>query len=75
MIRLWDGALSGLCALMTVAVVGLPLWAAYTALRAGLVPGWVWVPVGLLALVGGVLITAFLRKAGRGVHPLRDRRR
>ena len=74
-IRLWDGFLSGLCALITLAVVGMPLWAAVRALRADMVPVWFWVPVVMLGLVGVVMLAAFARKAGRGVHPLRDRRR
>ena len=74
-IRLWDGFLSAVCALVTVIVIGLPLWAAYRAVSALLVPLWFWVPMVLLALVGIVLIYAFLRKAARGVHPLRERRR
>ena len=75
MIRLWDGFLSGVSALVTLIVVGTPLWAASRALRVDLVPWWVWIPVVLLGVVGLVMIAAFLRKAGRGVHPLRDRRR
>ena len=75
MIRVWDGFLSGLCAAVTVLVIGLPIWGAVVALRADLVPAWVWVPVILLGLVGLVMLAAFARKAGRGVHPLRDRRR
>ncbi|MCV6593416.1 MAG: hypothetical protein OIF48_10720 [Silicimonas sp.] len=75
MIRLWDGLLSGLCAVITLVVIGVPLWGAIAALRAGLVPGWVWAPVAGLGLAGLVLTLAFGRKAARGVHPLRERRR
>lgn len=45
------------------------------ALRDGLVPAWAWAPVVLLGAAGAVMVLSFLRKAGRGVHPLRDRRR
>jgi hypothetical protein len=33
-----------------------------------------WVGVGELGFVGLVMVGAFLRKAGRGVHLLRERR-
>ena len=75
MIRIWDGFLSLLAALLTGTIIGVPLWGTYLAIRNGLVPGWVWVPLVLLALVGLVMVFAFLRKAGRGVHPMRERRR
>lgn len=75
MIRLWDGFLSGLCAAITLLVIGVPLWAAFRAQTADLVPAWVWAPMVGLGLIGLVMVFAFLRKAGRGVHPLRDRRR
>ena len=75
MIRVWDGFLSGLCAVITLGVIGLPLWAAFRAVQADLVPAWVWAPMVGLGLIGCVMVYAFLRKAGRGVHPLRDRRR
>jgi hypothetical protein len=75
MMRVWDGFLSGLCALITLVLVGTPLWAAVGAVRAALVPQWVWVPIVLLGFVGIVMMAAFGRKAVRGVHPLRERRR
>ena len=75
MIRIWDGFLSLLAALVTGTIIGVPLWGTYLAIQNGLVPGWVWVPLVLLALVGLVMVFAFLRKAGRGVHPMRERRR
>ena len=75
MIRLWDSFLSGVCALITLMTIGAPIWGTYRALRADLVPVWVWVPMVFLGFVGIVMVGAFLRKAGRGVHPLRERRR
>lgn len=75
MIRIWDGFLSFLCALVTVLVIGVPAWGAGLALRAGLLPAWGWAPLAGLGFVGAVMVFAFLRKAGRGVHPLRERRR
>ncbi len=75
MIRAWDGFLSGLAALLTAAIIGVPLWGAYRSVMAGLLPFWGWVPMAGLGFVGIVMTGAFLRKAGRGVHPLRERRR
>lgn len=75
MIRVWDGVLSGLAALVTAGVVGVPVWAAAPALRADLIPAWGWLPVGLLGAAGLLMVLSFFRKAGRGVHPLRERRR
>ena len=75
MIRIWDGFLSLVAAAATAAIVGLPLWAAFKSVQAAVVPGWFWVPMILLAGVGLLMVGAFLRKAGRGVHPLRERRR
>lgn len=75
MIRLWDGFLSALGALLTIAIIGVPGWGAFLALRAGLLPLWGWLPLTALGFVGVVMVYAFLRKAARGVHPLRERRR
>ena len=75
MIRLWDGFLSLLGAVLTAGAVGVPLFAAFRAVQAGLAPVWVWGPMIALAFVGLVMTGAFLRKAARGVHPLRDRPR
>jgi hypothetical protein len=75
MIRFWDGFLSALGAILTVILIGVPLWGAVLSLRAELLPVWGWGPVVGLGFVGLVMAGAFLRKAGRGVHPLRDRRR
>lgn len=75
MIRVWDGFLSGLCALVTLVLIGLPLWAAYRAVTAHLVPVWFWAPLVILGFLGLIMVAAFGRKAFRGVHPMRDRRR
>lgn len=75
MLRIWDGFLSGLGALATMAIIGVPLWGAIQAVRTGLIPVWGWGPIVLLGFVGVVMVAAFGRKALRGVHPLRDRRR
>lgn len=75
MLRIWDGFLSGLGAFATLVIIGVPLWGAIQAVQAGLIPVWGWVPIVLLGFVGVVMVAAFGRKALRGVHPLRDRRR
>ena len=73
--RAVDGFLSFVAVLVVLAVVGLPLWAAVMALLDQLVPGWIWVPVVILGAMGGLIAASFGRKAWRGVHPLRERRR
>ena len=75
MIRLWDGFLSVIAALLTGGIVGVPVWGAAQAVRADLLPSWGWAPLVLLGAAGLVMMLSFLRKAGRGVHPLRERRR
>lgn len=75
MIRVWDGFLSGVAACLTAAVIGVPAWGAVLALRAEMLPVWGWAPLALLAAAGAVMMLSFLRKAARGVHPLRERRR
>lgn len=75
MIRFWDGFLSLLAAMATAAIVGIPLWGCFVAIRAEMIPGWAWAPFVLLSLIGIIMMLAFLRKAGRGVHPMRERRR
>ncbi len=75
MIRLWDGFLSLIAAAPTAVIVGVPVGGAVQAVRTELLPLWGWGPLGLLATAGVVMVLSFLRKAGRGVHPLRERRR
>ncbi|MEM7719415.1 MAG: hypothetical protein AAF222_09430 [Pseudomonadota bacterium] len=75
MIRIWDGFLSGIAAILTVGIIGVPVWGTVLAVRAGLLPVWGWGPLVLLGAAGLVMALSFLRKAGRGVHPLRERRR
>lgn len=75
MIRIWDGFLSVLAAVLTAVIVGVPLWGAYLSIQSDLLPLWTVGPMAGLAIVGLIMMGAFLRKAGRGVHPLRERRR
>lgn len=75
MIRLWDGLLSLLAATACLGIVGVPVWGAVRALQADLLPIWAWGPVLLLAAAGMIVTLSFSRKAYRGVHPLRERRR
>lgn len=73
--RFFDGVLSGFAAVLTAAIIGVPVWSAGLALRAEMVPVWGWAPLALLGAAGLVMVLSFLRKAVRGVHPLRERRR
>ncbi|MEM9970771.1 MAG: hypothetical protein AAF762_06690 [Pseudomonadota bacterium] len=75
MIRYWDGFLSLFGAVLTLGFIGPPLYAAFRAVQGGLVPTWFWAPMLALGFIGLVMVGAFLRKAGRGIHPLRERRR
>jgi len=75
MIRIWDGFLSVSAAIITAFVIGVPLWGSYHAVSAELIPIWGWAAIATLGFVGVLMVGAFLRKAGRGVHPLRERRR
>lgn len=73
--HLWDGFLSLLAAIATIALCGVPVWFTYKAIDTGLAPTWVWGPVIGLGFVGLIMIFAFLRKAVGGIAPSRDRRR
>ncbi|MEM6385722.1 MAG: hypothetical protein AAF718_05745 [Pseudomonadota bacterium] len=73
--QVFDGILSAFAALVALIVIGVPVWGAFLALRAELLPVWGWGPLVLLSAAGLVMVLSFLRKAGRGVHPLRERRR
>jgi len=72
---IWDGFLSALAAIATAVVCGLPGWAAFEALEAGLVPTWVYGPLIGLGFIGLLLTFAFARKAMKGIAPSRARRR
>ncbi len=73
--RIWDGFLSLIAAIATVAICGVPAWFTYKAIDAGLAPVWVWAAVAALAGVGVIMTLAFLRKAASGVSPSRERPR
>jgi len=73
--NIWDGLLSFLAAIVTIAVFAIPAWATHQAITYGLVPAWCYVALVGLVYVGGNLAIAFLRKALDGVSPLRDRKR
>ena len=75
MIRVWDGFLSILAAVIAAFLVGVPAWGCFLAVRAELIPIWSWAAILGLGFVGVLMVGAFLRKAARGVHPLRERRR
>lgn len=73
--NIWDGLLSLGAFALTIAVFGIPIWAAHLAIGARLVPVWSYAALAGLVYVGGNLAIAFLRKALKGVSPLRDRKR
>jgi len=73
--NIWDGVLSFIAALATLAVFAIPAWATHQAITYGLVPAWCYVALVGLVYVGGNLSIAFLRKALDGVSPLRERKR
>ncbi len=70
-----DGAASFGAALVTSAVCGLPAWFTVVAVRAEVAPAWAYGAAGILAVIGGILTLAFLRKGVAGVAPTRQRRR
>lgn len=71
----WDGALSLLSCVASLAVGGIPAWYAHRALGAGLGPDWIYVPVLLLAFVTFLVALDFFKKAAQGIAPARERRR
>jgi len=73
--NIWDGVLSLLAALATLAIFGMPIYATHLAISYGFVPAWFYVALIGLIYIGGNLAIAFLRKAVDGVAPLRDRKR
>lgn len=75
MIRFWDGLQSLGAACLTVALIGVPIWGCVEALQLSLIPVWAWAGVVGLGFVGILMTLSFLRKAARGIHPARERRR
>lgn len=73
--NIWDGLLSFLAAIATLAVFGIPIWTSHLAITYGIAPSWAYVALVGLVFVGGNLAIAFVRKAVAGVAPLRDRKR
>ncbi|MDU8929039.1 hypothetical protein RXV86_16720 [Alisedimentitalea sp. MJ-SS2] len=73
--RLFDGFQSLIAAVITAGVGFVPAWYAHQAIAADLGPVWVYASVAALIVVSGIMVLAFLRKAGQGIGPLRERRR
>lgn len=73
--RILDGTQSLVAAVITAAVGFVPAWFAHLALSADLAPAWGYGSVAALVIVTGIMVLAFLRKAGQGIAPLRERRR
>ena len=72
---LFDGFLSLIAAVLTAAVGAVPAWYAHVAAGNGLAPVWTYAAIVGLIFVTGLMVLAFLRKAGQGIAPLRERRR
>ena len=73
--RLFDGFQSLIAAVVAAGVGFVPAWFAHLAIGADLVPVWGYASVVALIIVTGIMVLAFLRKAGQGIGPLRERRR
>ena len=73
--RFFDGLQSALAVFVTLFVTGVPIFGTVQAIRYGFMPPWAWAAVVGLGLVALIMTLSLGRKAIRGVHPLRDRRR
>ena len=73
--RIFDGLLSFLTALVALMVCAVPIWYAHLAAMTGPAPIWAYGPIAGLFFFGMLVILAFLNKAFRGIGPLRERRR
>ena len=70
-----DGFLSFVSALMAFAIVGPVVWFAFQGTRSGAAPAWLYAPIIVLAVLLILLIAALMRKAVKGISPVRERRR
>ena len=70
-----DGAMSLLVAAGILILCGVPLYCSYIAIRAGLVPVWIYAILGIFGFVAVVIAFDFFRKGFNGIAPLRERRR
>lgn len=75
MVRIWDGFLSFVSALATLAVALIPAWFAHLAVGAELAPTWGYAFIALLAFVAGLVALDFIKKAFKGIAPARSRAR
>jgi len=71
----FDGLLSGLAAIFTLIVCGLPGFAAFQSIKFGIVSEWFYAPLIGLGFIGILLTFSFARKAFKGISPSRSRRR
>lgn len=71
----WDGFLSFAAALIIAAITGIPMWYTNQAIVTGIAPQWVYGVLGGLFFVSVSIVLNLIRKAFRGVGPLRERRR
>ena len=72
---MFDGFISLVAAVLTACIGFVPAWFAHVAIGNGQGPLEVYVAIAALVIVTGVMVLAFLRKAGAGISPLRERKR
>lgn len=72
---IWDGLMSLLAAALTGVLTLGPAWFTHLAVGAGVAPAWAYAVIAGTVAVGLLMITSFLKKAARGIAPLRERRR
>ena len=70
-----DGFQSLVAAIVFAGVGLVPAWFAHLAIAGSLAPAWGYAAIALLVLFTGMMVFSFLRKAGSGIGPLRERRR
>lgn len=75
MIRLWDGFLSFVAAVATLAIALFPAWFAHLAVSSDLAPVWGYAFILLLAFLAALVALDFFRKAFKGIAPARSRAR
>ena len=70
-----DGLQSLVAAVLAAAVGLVPAWFAHLAISGEQAPTWGYATIALLVMFTGMMVFSFLRKAGSGIGPLRERRR
>ncbi|MEO0829473.1 MAG: hypothetical protein AAFY03_03335 [Pseudomonadota bacterium] len=70
-----DGAASLFCALATIGLCGVPIWGSHMAISVGVIPQWIYAPLGIFGFLAILLAFDFVRKGFSGIGPMRERRR